>query len=88
VDNVWLTGALGTQLNVGSWIEKEAGIDYGAGGLIRTKLAEGNPYSVGAQSAYVTMQGPRRMTFRLIVPSGGVAGWSRAAAAGRGSSAI
>lgn len=75
MDNVFLTGPLGTQWNIGSWIVKDQPIDYGAAGMIRQQLTQ-TTFVEGAQLAYETSAGARKMSFPLIVPSGGVAGVS------------
>lgn len=75
MDSIFLTGPLGTQFNIGSWLEKDAGVDYGGRQLQRQQLTQ-TTFVDGAQLAYETAAGPRKMTFPLIVPSGGVAGLS------------
>lgn len=75
MDNIWLTGPLGTQWNIGSWLDKTQQLDYGAGGVMRQQLTQ-TTFVEGAQLGYETAAGPRKMTFPIRVPSGGVAGLS------------
>lgn len=76
MDNIFLTGPLGTQWNIGSWLEKAAAaVDYGAAGLLRQQLSQ-NAWVEGARFGFETAAGPRRMSFPLLVPSGGVGGLS------------
>lgn len=76
MENIYLTGAAGTQWNVGSWLEKTAGpVDYGAHDLIRQQLTQA-AFVEGAQLGYETAAGPRKMSFPLIVASGGITGLS------------
>jgi hypothetical protein len=74
-DDIFLTGPLGTQWNIGSWVEKSAGVDFGAAQLVRQTYGQ-NAWAEGARLGFESAAGPRRMTFPLIVPSGGVAGLS------------
>lgn len=73
MDNVFLTGPLGTQWNVGSWVEKSEGVDWGARDLIRQQLTR-TTFVEGAQLAYESAAGARKMAFPLIIPSGAVGG--------------
>lgn len=75
MDNVFLTGPLGTQWNIGSWIDKTQPLDYGAAGVMRQQLTQ-TTFVEGAQLGYETAAGARKMTFPIRVPSGGVAGLS------------
>lgn len=75
MDNLFLTGPLGTQINIGSWLDKTQGVDYGAHDLIRQQLVQ-SAFVEGARMSYETSAGARRMSFPLRVPSGGVAGMS------------
>lgn len=75
MDSVYLTGPLGTQWNLGSWIDKTQGLDYGARGLVRQQLTQ-TAFVEGARLSYESAAGARTMTFPVRVPSGGIAGLS------------
>jgi hypothetical protein len=74
VDHVYLTGPQGTVIDVGSWIRTDPGPDYGAHDLVQQQYAE-SALAEGGRFAYET-EPVRRMTFPLMVPSGGLAGQS------------
>lgn len=75
MDSIFLTGPLGTTFNVGSWLDKTQPVDYGGAGIVRQQLTQ-TTFVDGAQLAYETAAGARKMSFPLTVPSGGVAGLS------------
>lgn len=68
MDDLILTGAAGTVLNVGSWLRADPGPDFDEGALLRPEWSE-HPFREGGQLAY-TQSGVRRFRFPLLLRSG------------------
>lgn len=68
-DNYYLTSPQGTQVNLGSWLDAEKGIDFGAKDVLKQEYAE-NSLVEGRRFAY-EHAGARRMSFPLLAASGG-----------------
>jgi hypothetical protein len=74
MDNLRLTSPAGSTIEIGSWLRADQAVDYGAHDLI-TQQYNQNAFVDGGQFSY-EFAGLRKMSFPLIVPSGGVAGRS------------
>lgn len=74
MDNLRLTSPAGSTMAIGSWLRADQAIDYGAHDLIAQAYNQ-NAFVDGGRFSY-EFAGLRRMSFPLLVPSGGVAGQS------------
>jgi hypothetical protein len=68
-DNYYLTSPQGSQVNLGSWLDTEREIDFGAKDVLKQEYAE-SPFVEGRRFAY-EHAGGRRMSFPLLAASGG-----------------
>lgn len=68
MDDLILTGAAGTALNVGSWLRADPGPDFDEEALVRPEWSE-HPFREGGALAF-TQSGVRRFRFPLLLRSG------------------
>lgn len=74
MDNVYLTSPAGSMIAIGSWMRADPAPDYGARDLV-TQAYNQNAFVDGGQFSY-EFAGIRKMSFPLLVPSGGISGQS------------
>ena len=68
MDSYVINGPQGTSVQIGSYVQLDVGVDFGAKDLFQTVLVE-SALTEGAQYGYETV-GARHMSFPLTVPSG------------------
>lgn len=74
MDHIYLVSPAGSMIDVGSWLRADQSVDYGAHDVVKQEYAQ-NAFADGGQFSY-EHAAIRKMSFPLIVPSGGIVGQS------------